>query len=235
MDTILPTKYSFNNKNVLTQDKMHVGTWDKMPQWLCNVLYAGGAFVLCILTYMLVNFQLWPNHYNAIESFFVVMIALVFSIGVLLCGFENGAFNKLPLHRPYEKDCQFKLLPKSNLVVMQSKADHPKRENETKSYSYQLYVKDLEDDNNLTYLGQIKNNQIKLNDNTKAGDLFTSYYYYIQKHRLTDQFKKILYFVKDPKTTNVNGVPQYILKGDGITLKIRSNENTTYQIYAVKD
>lgn len=65
--------------------------------------------------------------------------------------------------------------------------------------------------------------------------MFTRYYNYVQVHHLANKFKNKLYLVKDPKITNTNNMPQYVLKGDGITLKIKTDKKQSYQIYAVKD
>lgn len=234
METILPTKYVFNKNNVLTKDKMHVGTWNKIPQWLYIMLWLGIMFLLLVLADFLVS-----DLVNDLINYKGVSIkklgrCLVFWIFFVLAisGFlADGSPNNIP----YDPDCQFKLLPKSNLIVMQNLTDCPKRENETKGYSYQLYVENPAISGDLFCLAISKDDQINFIDDTEIGKLFASYCYYAQKHNLTDKFINALYFVKDPNTTDINGVPQYVLKGDGITLKIKSNENIAYQIYAVNE
>lgn len=57
----------------------------------------------------------------------------------------------------------------------------------------------------------------------------------MQKHHLTDKFTKRAYFVKDANVTNANGVSQYVLKGNDITLKIKPNKDQIYQIYTAKE
>lgn len=232
MKTILPIKYVFNTNNALTKDKVHVGTWDKMPYWLYIMLWSGIMFLLWVWAYFLLN-DLVNNKGASIKSLDSRCLAfgLLFGIALII----SFLADRSPSNKPYDSDCQFKLLPKSNLIVMQNRTDCPKRENEIKEYSYQLYVENPAISGNLLCLAVSKNGQVNFIDNTEIGKLFASYCYYAQKHHLTDKFINVLYFVKDPNMTNINGVPQYVLKGDGITLKIKPNENTAYQIYTEKE
>ena len=232
MKTILPTKYVFNTNNALTKDKVHVGTWDKMPYWLYIMLWSSGMFLLWAWAYFLLN-DLVSNKGALIKSLGSRCLAfgLLFGIALII----SFLADRSPSNRPYDSACQFKLLPKSNLIVMQNRADCPKRENEIKEYSYQLYVENPAINGDLLCLAVSKDGQVNFIDNTEIGKLFASYCYYAQKHNLTDRFINVLYFVKDPNTNDINGVPQYVLKGDGITLKIKSNENTAYQIYTEKE
>ena len=231
MKTILPIKYVFNTNNALTKDKVHVGSRDKMPYWLYIMLWSGVIFLLWIWAYFLLN-DLVSNKGVSIKSlgqglFFCLLVGIALISGFLA--------NRSPSNRPYDSACQFKLLPKSNLIVMQNRTDCPKRENEIKEYSYQLYVKNPAISGDLLCLAVSKDGQVNFIDNTKIGKLFASYCYYAKKHNLTDKFINVLYFVKDTNMTDINGVPQYVLKGDGITLKIKPNENTAYQIYTEKE
>ena len=57
----------------------------------------------------------------------------------------------------------------------------------------------------------------------------------MQKHHLSAKFTHKLLFVKDPKTTDANGMPQYVLKGNGITLKAKPNQKQLYHIYTVNE
>lgn len=232
MKTILPVKYVFNTNNALTKDKVHVGSRDKMPYWLYIMLWSGVIFLLWIWAYFLLN-DLVSNKGVSIKSLDSRCLAfgLLFGIALII----SFLADRSPSNKPYDSDCQFKLLPKSNLIVMQNRTDCPKRENEIKKYSYQLYVENPAISGNLLCLAVSKNGQVNFIDNTEIGKLFASYCYYAQKHNLTDKFINVLYFVKDPNMTNINGVPQYVLKGDGITLKIKPNENTAYQIYTEKE
>lgn len=232
MKTILPIKYVFNTNNALTKDKVHVGTWARMPYWLYIMFWSGGMFLLWVWAYFLLN-DLVSNKGASIKSLGsrCLVFGLLFGIALIISFLADSS----PSNRPYDSDCQFKLLPKSNLIVMQNRTDCPKRENEIKEYSYQLYVENPAISGNLLCLAVSKNGQVNFIDNTEIGKLFASYCYYAQKHNLTDKFINVLYFVKDPNMTNINGVPQYVLKGDGITLKIKPNENTAYQIYTEKE
>ena len=225
MDTILPIKYNFNNKNALTKDKMHVGIWDKIPHCLHIILWAGVMFLFFVLVLIIVN----DISIKIIGR--CLVFYLLFGL-MIICVFPaDGSPNNIP----YDPDCQFKLLPKSNLIVMQNLTDCPKRENETKGYSYQLYVENPAISGDLFCLAVSKDDQINFIDDTEIGKLFASYCYYAQKHNLTDKFINSLYFIKDPNTTDINGVPQYVLKGDDITLKIKPNKDQTYQIYTAKE
>lgn len=231
MKTILPIKYVFNTNNALTKDKVHVGSWDKIPYWIYIMLWSGIMFLLWVWAYFLVNDLV--NNKGALIKSPDRYLAFCLLLGIaLISGFLA---NRSPSNRPYDSDCQFKLIPKSNLIVMQNRTDCPKRENEIKKYSYQLYVKNPAISGDLLCLAVSKNGQVNFIDNTEIGKLFASYCYYAQKHHLTDKFINVLYFVKDPNTTDINGVSQYVLKGDGITLKSKLNENTVYQIYTEKE
>lgn len=235
METILPTKYVFNTNHVLTKDKAHVSIWDKIPYWLYIMLWIGVMFLLLVLADFLVS-----DLVNDLINYKGVSIkklgrCLVFWLFFGLALISGSLANKLPSNRPYDPDCQFKLLSRSNLIVMQDRTDYPKRENETKGYSYQLYIEKPAISGNLFCLAISKDGQVNFIDNTKIGELFASYCNYIQKHHLTDKFINTLYFVKDPNTTDANGVSQYVLKGDNITLKIKSNKDQTYQIYLVNE
>lgn len=232
MDTILPIKYVFNTNNVLTKDKVHVGVWDKIPYWLYIMLWSGGMFLLWVWAYFLLN-DLVSNKGASIKSLGSRCLAFCLLFGIALI--ISFLADRSPSNRPYDSACQFKLLPKSNLIVMQNRTDCPKRENEIKEYSYQLYVENPAISGDLLCLAVSKDGQVNFNDNTEIGKLFANYCYYAQKYHLTDKFINVLYFVKDTSTTNINGVPQYVLKGDGITLKIKSNKNTAYQIYTEKE
>lgn len=226
MATILPTKYVFNTNNVLTKNKIHVGTWDKIPEWLYITFFTSVMFLYCVWSDFSANNNSISIKYFALDLIFFSLFGLA-----LISVLANGS----PFNSPYDIDCQFKLLPKSNLIVMQSKTDCPKRENEVKGYSYRLYVENSAISGGLFCLAVSKDGQVNFIDNTEIGKLFASYCYYAQKHNLTDKFINALYFVKDPNTTDAYGIAQYVLKGDGITLKIKSNENIAYQIYTVKE
>lgn len=234
METILPTSYVFNNKSVVTKDKMYVESRDRVPQRCLIFLEIGFIGFLCLLSPLL-YFILRLVGFNDFACKAGTGLVLLTGIAIsIIISADFMSYNKSPWERPYKANCQFRLTPKSNLIVLQDKSNYPEHENEPKSYPYQLYVKDANKANGLSYLGQIKNRRVMLNADTKAGDVFTSYYYYAQKHHLTDKFKQKLYFVKDPNVTDINGVPQYVLKGDGITLKMKFNKNATYQIYEEK-
>lgn len=248
MDSFLPNSYVFNSKNVLTPDKMHVSVLDKTPQGkpdIGEVAISSFFYIISLLVMVIIGHLNDVNRYlNKPEAILALKFA---TLPMLIGGFflliafieiliaKLRPVNRSPLNRPYDSDCQFELLPRSNLIVLQDQNDYPEHENETKSYPYQLYVRDPTKYNDLAYLGQIKNNQIRLNHDTKTSNLFTHYYDYTQKCHLANKFKDKLCFIKDPDTTDINGVSQFVLQGNGIILKIKSHKESTYQICAVKE
>lgn len=230
MNAILPTNYVFNNQNVLTTNKMQVSFWDKITQGQ----YYGFIFGLLVLLFIMIAFvTLVKGDTESFMTGLVAMLVVGSTVGIVLK--SNGTFDHLdePNRRPYTTNCEFRLAPKSNLVVKQARDHHPHFENEKTGYPYQLYVRTTPKSDKLIYLGQADGKQFGLDDSTKTSALFADYYYYIQKHHLSDKFANKLSFVKDPKTTDINGMPQYVLKGDGITLKAKPNRKQLYQIYAV--
>ena len=229
MKSILPVDYMFSSQNVLTPDKMHVNFWDK-------ITYGNQTLLVIIFITMILIFGLAFLHHKCasfeVKTYLAIMCAffMTWTIGM-------GSLHDVdaPVQRPYEINCEFRLSPNSNLIVKQAKTKYPLYENEKTKYPYRLYIKDDSKSNKLTYLGQTNKQRINLDDSTKTSDLFTAYYYYVQKHHLTSHFSHKLYFEKDSNITDANGVPQYVLKGDGITLKIKPNKASTYQIYTDKD
>lgn len=243
MGTILPTKYVFNNHNVLTSDKTHVGILAKTRKRKPEIgvpAVLSFCFILFPIVVIAIEHLEGITHYLSRETIIlnleflaIPLLTGIFLLVVILIDLSRP-FNRLTANRPYDSDCQFALLPKSNLIVLQDQNNYPEHENETKSYPYQLYVKDPTKNNNLAYLGQIKNNQIRLNNDTKTSNLFANYYDYAQKHHLANKFEDKLYFIKDPDTTDINGISQFVLQGDGIILKMKSYKEPPYQIYTEK-
>lgn len=232
MNAILPINYVFNNQNVLTTNKMQVSFWDKITQGQ----YYGFIFgLLVILLLMILLVTAIKGDTEGAATGLVSILVIGGMVGLALK--SNGVFDHLdePNRRPYTTNCEFRLAPKSNLVVKQARDHHPHFENEKTSYPYQLYVRATPKSDKLIYLGQADGKQFGLDDSTKTSALFADYYYYIQKHNLNDKFAHKLYFAKDPKVTDANGMPQYVLKGDGVTLKAKPNRKQLYQIYAVKE
>ena len=232
MNDILPTNYVFNNQNVLTTNKMQVSFWDKITQGQ----YYRFIFGLLVIFFIMIAFvTLVKEDTEGFMTGLIAMLVVGSMVGIALK--SRGVFDHLdePSRRPYTTNCEFRLAPKSNLVVKQARDHHPHFENEKTGYPYQLYVRATPKSDKLIYLGQADGKQFGLDDSTKTSALFADYYYYIQKHNLTDSFKKTLYFVKDPNTTDANGVPQYVLRGSNIILKIKSDKKQSYQIYAVNE
>lgn len=225
MKTFLPNNYVFNTNNTLTPSKMNINTWSifsRQHKVLLSVTILIFIFVLVILMEIAAMEQMKKT------LIAVISLTVVSAIMYLMICFSASK-------KPFDDDCEFRLHENSNLIVKQIENDSPIIGNEKKGYDYKFYVKDTTKPDHLIYLGQVKKKEMFLDDKTNTSQLFTNYYYYVQKHRLNDKFTKKLYFVKDPNTTNANGVPQYVLKGTGITLKIRMQKNQKYQIYTVKE
>lgn len=225
MNTFLPSSYVFNTNNVLTPSKMDINDGSIFLRQYQTPL------IVIIFIFTFVMFLLMAI--AAIKQMKKTLIAIIFLIGVSVIMYPI-AFSKI-LGKPFDDDCEFRLHENSNLIVKQNENDSPIVGNEKKGYDYKFYVKDATKPDHLIYLGQTKKKEMFLDDKTNTSQLFTNYYYYVQKHHLNDKFAKKLYFVKDSNTTDINGVPQYVLKGDGITLKIKSDKDQTYQIYTAKE
>lgn len=237
MNSILPLKYVFNNSNVLTPSRTNLSWFDKLPQWLIWSIILGSLLILTLIFYISVFLENIPTEKmrNVVFSLSMTMVSIVF---IKLADYTTNNFTTLnnAYNRPYEANCNFKLHDNSNLIVRQDKKQYPGKVSDQSSKPYRLYVKDPADDTKLIYLGQTtKKEQLVLADINDINRLFASYYNYVQKQHLNDKFTNELYFVKDPKTTNANGLMQYVLKGDGITLKIKPDKRQAYQIYTVKE
>ena len=225
MNTFLPNSYVFNKNNVLTPSKMDINDWSIFSRQYQTPL---GVIILIFIFVMVILMVI-----AAMEQMKKIWIAIFF-LTVVSVGLYLIAFSPI-LGKPFNDDCEFRLHENSNLIVKQIENDSPIVGNEKKGYDYKFYVKDTTKPDHLIYLGQTKKKEMFLDDKTNTSQLFTNYYYYVQKHHLNDKFSKKLYFVKDPNTTDVNGVQQYVLKGTDITLKIRMQKNQKYQIYAEKE
>lgn len=225
MNTFLPNSYVFNTNNVLTPSKMDINDWSIfLRQYQTPLIVI--IFIFTFVMFLLMTIA-------AIKQMKKTAIAILF-LTVLSIIMYPIAFSPI-LGKPFDDDCEFRLHENSNLIVKQIENDSPIVGNEKTGYDYKFYVKDTTKPDHLIYLGQTKKKEIFLDDKTNTSQLFTNYYYYVQKHHLNNKFAKKLYFEKDPNTTDVNGVPQYVLKGTGITLKIRMQKNQNYQIYTEKE
>lgn len=224
MNGILPNSYVFNTQNVLTPTKMQVSWIDKMPNW---VLYAIVIVIFLLLGIVALSFG-YSN--DDPDGFGIGLTFLVVSVIVVALGSTDSP--NMPKDRPYKANCEFRLSNNSNLIVKQDKIHHPNYENETKSYPYQFYIQDPAMNTHLIHLGQADGKEINLDDSTNAGKIFASYYSYIQKHDLADEFANRLYFIKN--TSGTSSVSQYVLKGDNIILKTKQNKAQKLQVYAEK-
>lgn len=233
MNQVLPSSYVFNAHQVLTPNKTNEHFWTRLSPKLKWTFYDSIPFLMS----MILLIQFFSDHANNITYLFLALLLIM--TGCWLIYFELGSGlltadqSKI---RPYQPECVFKLSANSNLLVMQDKTNYPDSLNEDKGYPYQLYVVNAKANEPLIYLGKTNSTgQLQLNHANKISLLFADYYYYIQKHHLADKFANKLYFVKDPQVTNANDIAQYVLKGDGITLKTESNKNQTNHIYVVTE
>lgn len=217
MNSILPLKYVFNSKNVLTPDRTHIGPVTNFVKshYATIIISVLALIVIIFLALMVLN--------RTVLTVIMFIMSFIYLSSVFINNYDS-----------YESDCEFALTANSNLIVKPDENNHPHYENETKGYPYRIYIKDPEKYHKLLYLGRMKGKHLYLANKNAANKLFINYYYYAQKQHLTDKFKNKIYFVKDPKTTNANGVPQYVLKGDDITLKTKMPKQQKEQVYAVK-
>lgn len=233
MNQVLPRNYVFNAQQALTPNKVNGHFWKRLSPKLKWLFYDSIPFLMS----MILLIQFYSNHANNITYLFSALLLII--TGCWLIYFELGSgllTADQPKIRPYQPECVFKLSADSNLLVMQDETNYPNRLNEHQGYPYQLYAVNAKANQSLIYLGKTNNvGQLQLSHATKTSYLFANYYYYMQKHHLNDKFANKLYFVKDPQVTNANDIAQYVLKGDGITLKTESNKNQTNHIYVVTE
>lgn len=231
MNSFLAKGYLFNNQNVLTPDRTHTDMLSTTPKWEQTSLAL--IFIIAVMC-CIIGLVVLESDTHKIKHGFEAGAYFCLALGIAILNMKaEDYFSNNPNKEPYDQNCEFRLTKHSNLIVKQNKKDHPKWQNDHIAHPYQLYFR--ADNKKLVCLVKSDGKQIQLNDDTKITDLFTNYYYYVQKHHLTDKFTEHAYFVKDANVTNANGVPQYVLKGDDITLKIKSNKDQTYQIYTAKE
>lgn len=234
MSNFLPTFYNFRAENVLTPNRANLNLIDKMPKWVGFIVIAiVGFLAICMLI---------GGLQNILEI--IAGAACIALVGILSFGLYQSIDNfttlgdpiNQPMNQPYDLNCNFKLRSTSNLIVRQVKKRHPLRASDQNNYPYCFYAKSQDGNNRLIYLGKInESGKVVLSDTNNVNKLFASYYNYVQKHHLSNKFTQNLFLVKDANVTDANGIAQYVLKGDGITLKIKPNKKQSYQIYAEKD
>lgn len=242
MNEILPTNYVFNTQNVLTPERTNLNIWNKLH--ISVILYIAIAIMLVLAVVCFILKKIYydksadpGDKYRHISSasynsgWLLIILAFAAALIILIGDDTNGTHDPV-----YDLNCDFKLRENSNLIVRQDKDQRPYKSTDRHAYPYRLYVKNTANTNQLIYLGQTnKQKEIFLDDNSKTSKLFASYCNYIQKYHLADKFRQKFYFIRDNNVTDANGIAQYVLKGDGITLKIKTDKKQSYQIYAVKD
>lgn len=235
MNTFLPNSYVFSSQKALTPDQIYISNLDISVQKY-NTILQFVFVIVCILVAVLIV-KIANNNDNNHDPVTNFLWKFPFAFAMVMVLFFAGHYIFTD-QRPYENTCNFGLYTKTNLIVRQDNKKYPHSATDRKSYPYKLYVKNIDGDpdkkKHLLYLGKAKNNKIFLANKTAANKLFINYFYYVKKHHLEDKFGNELYFEKDSNTTNTNGVPQYVLKGDGITLKIKPDKKQSYHIYAEK-
>lgn len=231
MNQILPSSYVFNAQQVLTPNKINGHFGKRLSPKLKWICYDSIPFLMS----MILLIQFYVDHANNITYLFLALLLIITGCWLIYFELGSGLLTTDQLKtRPYQPECVFKLSANTNLLVMQDKTNYPNSLNEHKGYPYQLYAVNAKANQPLIYLGKTNNTgQLQLSHANKTSRLFADYYTYLQKHHLNDKFVNKLYFVKDPNATNVNDIAQYVLKGNGITLKIKPDKDQTYQIYAV--
>lgn len=234
MNTILPESFDFNSGKVLTPDRINtndIGIF--LSQHARGILATGIVLLfLALVLYVIVigtDLSTTADFICSISSAVAAIIGFVM-IMVVAIGTGTGEQHK------FNNNCEFSLQPNSNLIVKQdtSSGNHPITGKENRPYPYKVYVRN-NISNELVYLGGATNNKVFLNDKTTAGKLFIKYNQYINEHNLRDKFTNTFKFERDSSIKDADGLPQYVLKGDGITLKAKSFEKQKYQVYADKD
>ena len=244
METILPKGFVFDSSKVLTPDRM-----DIKPLHIFIRQYKEGIFqLIIILSILLMASFCWAltrDHLSNVIKFAIVGADCLIGWAVLLIFVELS----LTSDYTFAKDCEFHLTQNSNLIVKQYTktkntikgkksyldiGNYPQNDHEKKAYPYKVYVKD-KIGNKLVYLGKTKNNRVSLDYKSDISKTFVSYCNYINIHHLNDKFVKTLKFERDPHLLDADGLPQYVLKGDGITLKAKPLQTHKYRIYVDKD
>lgn len=251
MDTILPKGFVFDSSKVLTPNRMDTNAENifirQIKTNLSNFGFMNILITICILViallaiWCIIDLHFIPNIIKSLLIFTRWIIVGIFIVGgVLLLYKPRDAF---------DENCEFRLQPNSNLIVKQytktentikgeksylDLGDYPKNDHEKKAYPYKVYVKD-KIGNKLVYLGKATNNRVSLDYQSDISKTFVSYCNYINIHHLNDKFTKTLKFERDPYLLDTDGLPQYVLKGDGITLKAKPLQAHKYKIYVDKD
>lgn len=241
--SILPTTYIFNTQKVLTPDRANFGLRNDYPLWLILIIVGIITAIMAVIFFCLMAHYASDNYHdddNKHKRMYLVngtasgIFSIIALIAFLTALFGNTTYGS---QKPtYNLNCDFKLRNNSNLIVRQDRNDHPITRKDHHAYPYRLYVRNTANTNQLIYLGQTNTQkEIFLDDSSKTSKLFASYCNYIQKHHLANKFKQKLYFTRDNSVIDANGISQYVLKGDGITLKIKPKEHNKYHIYAVNE
>lgn len=225
MNQVLPKSYIFNNQYVFTPLGVNSGFWDRIQVWQVWVIL-GAIFLLGFL--FIKNSRSQDSVYAlklkmSGKSLIVLgIVALIFCTGFSTNMINPSKFNQ-SLRRPYAEDCVFTLKLGSNVYVKQDKLNYPGTMNQMKGYPYSFYTIDNQD---LIYLGKVKDNKIYFNKSNKAGKLFSKYYSYIKKHHLEKKFKHDIHF-----EIHDNSIKESALTGDNIYLGAKVTNNKKIKIY----
>lgn len=250
MNTILPKGFVFDSSKVLTPNGVHNDILVKFGSFAHhNKIEANLIICALFLIFGIIMIKVIKSRSDSLLN----GLLLIFSTcGLMAC--VLAIFTIMVFPSSFANDCEFKFKPNSNLIAKQNipgnsnniqyvnvysydpkQLNQPVFDHENNAYPYKVYVRDNLSDK-LVYLGQVKRDKkVLLNYETAAGRTFAMYCNYIDAHHLNNKFTKTLKFKRDPQLLNVDGVPQYVLKGDGITLKVKSLQPQKYQVYVEKD
>lgn len=242
MNTILPKGFVFDSSKVLTPDRISADEISMFIYQHAAIMLITGIVLVVVGVILAFLLSMASNMLSGLSETVVNIWSFISGMSLVL-GIVAGVATIVTLisnpHK-FNEDCEFRFRPNSNLIVKQdytylaNRDNYPITGKERKAYPYKVYVRN-NISNKLVYLGHAKHGKVFLNDETATGKLFVSYCNYINLHHLNDKFTKTLKFERDSHLLDADGVPQYVLKGDGITLKAKPLQSKKYQIYVDKD
>lgn len=233
MNTILPKGFNFSSGKVLTPNRIEIDDFSLFLNKNIGAIAVIGLILFVVGLMVGLLLLLAEKDTLSFAGLIVFFLGLVTVLSTVPLSIDNP-------HR-FDDNCEFSLQPNSNLIVKQDTSGdnsygdmYPITGKENRLYPYKVYVKN-NISGKLIYLGHAKHNKVFLNDETATGKLFVKYNQYIDEHNLRDKFAKTLKFERDSSIKDADGFPQYVLKGDGITLKVKSFEKQRYEVYADKN
>ena len=233
MKTILPKGFNFSSGKILTPDRIDTDDSAIFLNKNINIILLIGIILFSVGLIAFLFLALLEKDTLSLIGLMSFFLGLVTIFATFLISISNP-------HK-FDDNCEFRLQPNSNLIVKQDTTGdnsygniYPITGEENKTYPYKVYVRNSIS-GKLIYLGHAKHNKVFLNDETATGKLFIKYNQYIDEHNLRNKFVKTLKFERDSSIKDADGFPQYVLKGDGIILKVKSLQSQKYQVYVEKD